>query len=212
MKTLMEIASADKDNIIYIDETKDIFITFVNTTKNGCCGHLVKRLRENITGDANEICWRIDADGCLYCDSDDIYPDEMDIIINHYNTVNSQWGLSESNDRRLIRISLKECTVEGVEYDTDSAVDFIFSAMLNSTTLEPRYSDVAMWFEQYLKSDARTWVGSCLIDIYTKIGIDTPTNHDEILDYCFEDAHDTTGGDPSDSDVAISFRRFLENV
>ena len=50
-----------------------------------------------------------------------------------------------------------------------------------------------------------------LFDIYTRIGIDTPSNHNDILQYCYEDVCECA--DPKDwhsGDVAIAFRRWIE--
>ena len=54
-------------------------------------------------------------------------------------------------------------------------------------------------------------VGLCLHEIYKSIGIDKPSNHDDIVLYCCDDmesAADTTGW--HQGDVATAFRRFLE--
>lgn len=50
-----------------------------------------------------------------------------------------------------------------------------------------------------------------LLDMYSKIGMDIPSNHDSIVDYCFEDVCDTA--DPENwhsGDVVIAFRRWIE--
>ncbi len=53
----------------------------------------------------------------------------------------------------------------------------------------------------------------CLLDMFTKIGIDKPTNFDDMLDYVVDDVKTSSGyyeGKWTISDVAISFRRFIE--
>jgi hypothetical protein len=55
-------------------------------------------------------------------------------------------------------------------------------------------------------------VEAILLIMYTKIGMDRPINHDEILLFVADDVQETA--DPvnwSDSDVAIAFRRWIES-
>jgi hypothetical protein len=55
-------------------------------------------------------------------------------------------------------------------------------------------------------------IESMVYDIYHKIGIDKPENHDEIVDFIVNDVKETA--DPIDwhsGDVDIAFRRFLES-
>ena len=50
-----------------------------------------------------------------------------------------------------------------------------------------------------------------LFEIYHRIGIATPSNHDKILDYVYSDVNDCADKEDWHSgDVAIAFRRFLE--
>jgi hypothetical protein len=50
-----------------------------------------------------------------------------------------------------------------------------------------------------------------LLAIYRNIGIDVPSNHDEILKYVIDDVEETADkNDWHNGDVAIAFRRFLE--
>ncbi len=58
----------------------------------------------------------------------------------------------------------------------------------------------------------RTWVDNCLCQIYAAIGINTPDNHRQIMDFIVADLIDLQIDDPSDSDVASSFRRVLEGA
>jgi len=54
-------------------------------------------------------------------------------------------------------------------------------------------------------------IESTLFDIYDRIGIDTPSNHDDILEYCYDDVCECA--DPENwhsGDVAIAFRRWIE--
>lgn len=54
-------------------------------------------------------------------------------------------------------------------------------------------------------------VESLLIDIFDRIGIETPSNFEDITQFVFEDVCDTA--DPvewHDGDVAIGFRRWIE--
>lgn len=57
----------------------------------------------------------------------------------------------------------------------------------------------------------RKEIESLLIDIFDRIGIDTPSNFDEIAKFCYEDV--CACADPvnwHDGDVAIAFRRWIE--
>lgn len=50
-----------------------------------------------------------------------------------------------------------------------------------------------------------------LISKWLGIGMNIPSNHEEIIEYCYEDVKETA--DPlrwNDSDVAIAFRRWIE--
>lgn len=57
---------------------------------------------------------------------------------------------------------------------------------------------------------ASKWVDSCLCRIYAAIGINTPDNHRQIMDFIVADLIDLQIDDPSDADIAASFRRVLE--
>lgn len=46
--------------------------------------------------------------------------------------------------------------------------------------------------------------------LYVKIGIDKPSNHDDILAFCVNDIKATADIDFNDDDIRIAFRRFLE--
>ena len=77
-----------------------------------------------------------------------------------------------------------------------------------------------MWFEgdicgdcneQSINTKKKDEVERMLIDIYTKIGIDIPSNHEDITQFCFEDVCETADPDNwHDGDVAIAFRRWIE--
>lgn len=47
-----------------------------------------------------------------------------------------------------------------------------------------------------------------LLCIYMNMGMDRPANHSEILDFVYDDVDDVAW---TDGDVAIAFRRFVEN-
>ena len=54
-------------------------------------------------------------------------------------------------------------------------------------------------------------IESILINLYTNIGMDIPSNHEDIVQYCYEDVCETA--DPvnwSIGDVVTGFRRFIE--
>lgn len=54
-------------------------------------------------------------------------------------------------------------------------------------------------------------IESLLIDVFDRIGIETPSNHEDITQFVFEDVCDTA--DPvnwNNDDVAIGFRRWIE--
>lgn len=50
-----------------------------------------------------------------------------------------------------------------------------------------------------------------LINKWTQIGMDIPDNHEDIIQYCYEDILDTADIDWHDGDVAIAFRRWIES-
>lgn len=55
-------------------------------------------------------------------------------------------------------------------------------------------------------------ITSLVIDIFDRIGIDTPSNFDEIVEFIYDDVNETA--DPinwHDGDVAIAFRRWIES-
>ena len=55
-------------------------------------------------------------------------------------------------------------------------------------------------------------IASLLIDIFDKIGIDTPNNFDSIAEFCYEDVCETADPDNWHSgDVSIAFRRWIES-
>jgi len=62
--------------------------------------------------------------------------------------------------------------------------------------------------------DLRKEIESQLLgDIYPAIGIDKPSNHDDIVEFIFHDVDVTA--DPVDwhsGDISIGFRRFIESV
>ena len=50
-----------------------------------------------------------------------------------------------------------------------------------------------------------------LINMWANIGMDTPENYEDIVQFCFEDVLETADPeDWSDGDVAIAFRRWIE--
>jgi hypothetical protein len=54
-------------------------------------------------------------------------------------------------------------------------------------------------------------IESLLIDIFDRIGIETPSNYEDIVQFVFEDVCETA--DPinwNNDDVAIGFRRWIE--
>jgi len=63
------------------------------------------------------------------------------------------------------------------------------------------------------KDELRTEVGAQLEMLYRRIGIDKPSNHEEIVDYCTEDV--VVAADKyfwNSEDVNIAFRRFIEQT
>jgi isopropylmalate/homocitrate/citramalate synthase len=51
-----------------------------------------------------------------------------------------------------------------------------------------------------------------LINMWASLGMDTPSNYEDIVQYCYEDVCETA--DPiewHDGDVAIAFRRWIES-
>ena len=59
----------------------------------------------------------------------------------------------------------------------------------------------------------RKEISNLLTQIYLRIGIDQPSNHDQILDFIVNDVKETA--DPvvwTSEDVNIAFRRFIESI
>jgi hypothetical protein len=55
-------------------------------------------------------------------------------------------------------------------------------------------------------------IASLLIDIFDRVGINTPSNFDSIAQYCYEDVCETADLDNWHSgDVEIAFRRWIES-
>jgi hypothetical protein len=55
-------------------------------------------------------------------------------------------------------------------------------------------------------------IASMLIDIFNRLNIDTPNNFDSILNFVIEDVEETADKKNfHDGDVAIAFRRWIEN-
>lgn len=55
-------------------------------------------------------------------------------------------------------------------------------------------------------------ITSLLIDIFDRIGIETPTNFDEILEFVYNDVKETADSENwNNDDVAIGFRRWIES-
>lgn len=51
-----------------------------------------------------------------------------------------------------------------------------------------------------------------LVDMFKRIGIDSPDNFDNILDYIYDDVCETADKDNwHDGDVMIAFRRWIES-
>lgn len=60
-------------------------------------------------------------------------------------------------------------------------------------------------------ADMKKEIEGMLFKIWASIGMNKPNNHDEILEYCYEDVKETA--DPVNwhsGDVAIAFRRWIE--
>jgi len=54
-------------------------------------------------------------------------------------------------------------------------------------------------------------IESILINLYISILMDIPDNHEDIVQYCYEDVCETADADNwSYGDVIIAFRRFLQ--
>lgn len=102
-------------------------------------------------------------------------------------------------------------------YITDKGVS-IFQAE-GETKLIAEYKVCVKWLEWRLgvqgippNDEKKTDIEEALISFYNAIGIDKPTNHDEILDFVYDDVCETA--DPIDwnnGDVATGFRRWIES-
>ena len=62
------------------------------------------------------------------------------------------------------------------------------------------------------KKTKKEVIESMLQEIYSNVGIDRPSNHDEILEFVIKDVDETADEKEWHSgDVAIAFRRFIES-
>ena len=68
--------------------------------------------------------------------------------------------------------------------------------------------DVRNFAERFLSVK---FINKCLQDIYMSISIDTPSNHDDIIEFILDDVTSSADEDFSDGDVSIAFRRFIES-
>jgi len=70
---------------------------------------------------------------------------------------------------------------------------------------------VEKWDEES-NNQKKQVITELLIDIFDRINIDTPSNFSSILEYVYEDVCATADEeDWHDEDVAIAFRRWIEN-
>jgi hypothetical protein len=61
-------------------------------------------------------------------------------------------------------------------------------------------------------TDKRMEIEYVLLDMYNSIGMDKPENHEDILQFCYEDVDETADPiDWSSGDVTIAFRRWIES-
>ena len=67
-------------------------------------------------------------------------------------------------------------------------------------------------YDQAENTKKKDEIESLLIDIFDRIGIETPSNFEDITQFVFEDVCDTADKDNwNDDDVAIGFRRWIES-
>ena len=55
------------------------------------------------------------------------------------------------------------------------------------------------------------FVEDCLKEAYVDLGIDQPSNHDEIMEFIAKDIEESASEDYHSGDFAIGLRRFLES-
>lgn len=89
---------------------------------------------------------------------------------------------------------------------------------LSDASIQGTFDAVFNYIEEYngdketiQNNKKKDEISSMLIDICDKMGIQTPRNFDDILDFCLEDVD--ASADPTDwgdGDVAIAFRRWIE--
>ena len=51
-----------------------------------------------------------------------------------------------------------------------------------------------------------------LLCTYTKIGIDKPSNHDAIVEFCVDDIGHAADTNFTSEDINIAFRRFIQSI
>lgn len=79
----------------------------------------------------------------------------------------------------------------------------------------------SMWFEgdicgdchdQAVNTKKKDEIETMLIDMWKQIGIDIPSNHEDITQFVFEDVCETADAvNWHSGDVAIAFRRWIES-
>lgn len=74
-------------------------------------------------------------------------------------------------------------------------------------------SDFCQNYVQDMNTKKKDEIEKILINIWARIPMDTPENYEDIVQFCFEDVCETADKDNwGDGDVAIAFRRWVENV
>jgi hypothetical protein len=122
--------------------------------------------------------------------------------------------MKKENVENLPMIELAEILVENVE-DFSGIDPQEIATGWDRCDLMSELEDAGLFSEkdENEENSKKKEIVSVLIDIFDRINIDTPSNFDEIAEFCYNDVCETA--DPinwNDSDVAIAFRRFIEKI
>jgi len=116
-----------------------------------------------------------------------------------------------SNKLDNFKIAWLELNEVWQESDTDvnGELDYPFHKCFNE--LQPEVVDWVEEFKNFLQASKKDEIENILISMWAKLGMDSPNNYEDIVQYCFEDVCDTADEHNwSDGDVVTAFRRWVE--
>lgn len=95
------------------------------------------------------------------------------------------------------------------DVDVNGLLDYPFNKCFNE--LQHEVSNWVEEFTSFLNSSKRNEIEAELDKLFNLLGMNTPNNYGDIVQYCYEDVCESAEGDNwSDEDVRRAFRRWLE--